>query len=165
MSPCERACKLNAVPNQGLRYRPIMRILDGRTLSEGTPVRRETLHWLAAPDYQPEASKDSLLPLLVLPEGCSLQRFVRSTLDKNRARYVVAHSASGVAGLQSALVVGLGVTCLNSSAVPKGTEVCRTNPALPSLPQVEVSLLPPRPVEAAFVTSVREMLATQFARP
>lgn len=137
-----------------------MGILDGRSLPEGVPIRREALRWVAAAGFEQE--KGVPLPLLVLPEGCRLQRFVRQTLDGNNEPYVIAHSASGVAGLQSALTAGLGVSCLNESAVPDGVEAWRFAQRLPSLPDVEFSLLPPRSGEPELVSEVREMLATQL---
>ncbi|KAF2394156.1 LysR family transcriptional regulator [Pseudomonas frederiksbergensis] len=140
-----------------------MRILDGRSLPEGIPVRREALHWVSVAGFEPEREENTPLPLLVLPQGCSLQRLARETLEQHDVAYVVAHSASGVAGLQSALVAGLGVACLNASAVPPGAEVCRSAPNLPLLPEVEFSLLPPRPGESELVSAVREMLASQFS--
>ena len=141
-----------------------MRILDGRSFPEGIPVRREALHWVSASGLEPKGEEDSVLPLLVLPEGCSLQRLTRETLDAHKVPYVIAHSASGVAGLQSALMAGLGVACLNASAVPLGAEVCRPALRLPTLPDVEFSLLPARAGESHLVGAVREMLASKFGR-
>jgi len=138
-----------------------MRILDGRNLPEGIPIRREALHWAAAVGL--ESEDQAPLPLLVLPESCRLQRFVREMLEVHNVRYVIAHSASGVAGLQSALAAGLGVSCLNASALPDGVEIVHLVRQLPPLPEVEFSLLPPRPGEVPLVGEVREMLATQFA--
>lgn len=140
-----------------------MRILDGRSLPEGLPVRREALRWVSVAGFEAELEEDTPLPLLVLPQGCSLQRLARETLEAYEVPYVVAHSASGVAGLQSALLAGLGVACLNASAVPMGAEVCRSAQHLPVLPDVEFSLLPPRPGESQLVSAVREMLASQFS--
>lgn len=139
-----------------------MRILDGRSLSEGIPVRQEALHWVSARGFELDREENSPLPLLVLPQGCSLQRFTRETLEDHDVPYVVAHSASGVAGLQSALMAGLGVACLNASAVPTGAEAFRSALSLPALPDVEFSLLPPRPGESHLVSAVRDMLASQF---
>lgn len=138
-----------------------MRILDGKSLEEGTPIRRERLAWVAETQFEWNQSKP--LPLLSLPEGCSLQRFILQTLDAYKVPYVVAHSASGVAGLHSALVAGLGVACLNGSAVPQGVSRFQALSALPSLPEVEFSLLPPRHGESELVTEARQMLASQLA--
>lgn len=136
-----------------------MRILDGRSLPEGIVVRREALRWVAVEGFDAQAP----LPLVVLPQDCRLQRFATDRLDAHRVPYVVAHSASGVGGLQSALLAGLGVACLNHSAVPAGAQVC-DNAGLPPLPDVEFSLLPPRTGEAALVGAVREMLVTHFSQ-
>lgn len=138
-----------------------MRILDGRSLPEGIPIRREALHWAAATGFEPE--DQAPLPLLVLPDGCQLQRFVWQTLEAHSVPYVIAHSASGVAGLQSALVAGLGMSCPNASAIPDDAEVWRPACRLTSLPDVEFSLLPPRAGELPLVGEVRNMLATHFA--
>jgi len=140
-----------------------MRILDGRSLPEGLPVRREALRWVSVAGFEAELEENTPLPLLVLPQGCSLQRLARETLEAHEVPYVVAHSASGVAGLQSALLAGLGVACLNVSAVPMGAQVCGSAQHLPVLPDVEFSLLPPRPGESQLVSAVREMLASQFS--
>jgi DNA-binding transcriptional LysR family regulator len=113
--------------------------------------------------FEAELEENTPLPLLVLPQGCSLQRLARETLEAHEVPYVVAHSASGVAGLQSALLAGLGVACLNVSAVPVGAQVCGSAQHLPVLPDVEFSLLPPRPGESQLVSAVREMLASQFS--
>ncbi|AMW84739.1 LysR family transcriptional regulator [Pseudomonas sp. NPDC087814] len=140
-----------------------MRILDGRSLPEGIPVRREALRWVALSGFDAQHQLAAPLPLVVLPQDCSLQRFTIDLLDARGVPYVIAHSASGVAGLQSALLAGLGVACLNSSAVPAGAEACRSIQTLPALPDVEFSLLPPRPGEASLVSAVREMLITHFS--
>ncbi|MGY2964013.1 DNA-binding transcriptional LysR family regulator [Pseudomonas sp. TE36184] len=140
-----------------------MRILDGRSLPEGLPVRQEALRWVSVAGFEAEREGNTPLPLLVLPQGCSLQRLARETLEAHEVPYVVAHSASGVAGLQSALLAGLGVACLNASAVPMGAQVCQSAHHLPGLPDVEFSLLPPRPGESPLVGAVREMLASQFS--
>ncbi|MDF1793840.1 MAG: LysR family transcriptional regulator [Thalassobaculaceae bacterium] len=137
-----------------------MRILDGRATPEGIPLRREALRWVAAPSV--EIDNDGPLPLVLLPDGCQLQSFVRQTLDTHHEPYVIAHSASGVAGLQSALVAGLGISCLNLSAVPDGVGAWRLAQSLPPLPDVEFSLLPPRRGESALVGEVRDLLAEQL---
>lgn len=138
-----------------------MRILDGRSLQEGIPVRREALIWVAGREFEHEP--EAPLPLLGLPQDCSLQRFVRQVLETHDISYVVAHSASGVAGLQSVLVAGLGVSCLNASAVPEDAGTWRLPHFLPPLPEVEFSLLPPRSGESTLVGEVRTMLVTELA--
>lgn len=141
-----------------------MRILEGQPpRSKGDArirLRREPLLWVS--DRSFVMPQDGVLPLVVLPDTCSLQRFVVRKLKAHRIRHAVMHSASGVGGLHLALAAALGVTCLNASAVPEGAVKVGTSLGLPTLPEVEFSLMPPRAGESRFVADVRTMLAEQL---
>lgn len=145
-----------------------MRILDPRAETSGDgradgriKLRREPLSWIAGAAYAHDGGAP--LPLIVLPATCSLQRFVVRALDEAGIAYDVAHSASGVSGLQLALTAGLGVSCLNASAVPADARPFDDGLGLPDLPEVEFSLLGPRAGEPRLVTEAREMLARSLA--
>jgi len=131
----------------------------------GAVLRREALAWVAAPGES--GALDAPLPLVLLPDTCSLHQYVVQMLRRRWLDYVVAHSASGVAGLQLALAAGLGMSCLNESAIGPG--VARIDAAtaarlrLPALPAAEFFLLPARAGEAPLVGQVRAALAEQFA--
>ncbi|KAA0180666.1 LysR family transcriptional regulator [Cupriavidus gilardii] len=128
------------------------------------PLRREPLAWVVA-----RGETDSIampLPLVLLPDTCSLHQYVVRTLKRTRVPYRVSHSASGVAGLQMALAAGLGISCLNRSAIPAGVAeldaATASSLGLPALPEVEFCLLPPRRGEAPVVQAAREVLAEQL---
>ncbi|WP_420996438.1 LysR family transcriptional regulator [Cupriavidus sp. 30B13] len=133
--------------------------------ARGMVLRREALAWVAAPGEA--GAPGAPLPLVLLPDTCSLHQYVVQMLRRRRLDYVVAHSASGVAGLQLALSAGLGISCLNESAIGPG--VARIDAAtiarlrLPALPVAEFFLLPARAGEAPLVGQVRAALAEQFA--
>ncbi|MBO4122881.1 LysR family transcriptional regulator [Cupriavidus gilardii] len=136
----------------------------GRSRTGWRPLRREPLAWVAA-----RGETDAIgtpLPLVLLPDTCSLHQYVVRALKRARLPYRVSHSASGVAGLQMALVAGLGISCLNRSAIPAGVASLDAATAsslhLPALPQVEFCLLPPRRGEAPVVQAAREVLAEQL---
>jgi DNA-binding transcriptional LysR family regulator len=132
-----------------------------RSFDEGTiRLRKEVLLWVAHDSFKLE--NDRPLPLLVLAQTCTLQRLILSTLEKSRVRYEVAHSASGVGGLHLALMGGLGVTCLNESAIPPGVSKFDVKGRLPKMPTVEFCLLPPRRGERALVGEVRQLLAREL---
>ncbi|SPA45576.1 LysR family transcriptional regulator [Cupriavidus taiwanensis] len=131
----------------------------------GTVLRREPLAWVAAP-----TEADSLpatLPLVLLPDTCSLHQYVVQRLLRKRVPFEIAHSASGVAGLHLALAAGLGVSCLNASAIGPGVApldagtVARLG--LPRLPEAEFFLLPARRGESAFIAQARDALAALLA--
>ncbi len=124
-------------------------------------IRRESLAWLGATGMRPVRGEP--LRLLALPDTCSLHQFTVALLRRRRVPYTLAHVASGVAGLQSALAAGLGVACLNESSVSEGVARLATPHGLPALPRVAFEFLPGRRGETAFVTRARELLATQLA--
>lgn len=138
--------------------------LSMRTVSEpegfdAQALRREPLIWTAAADLRFEGGA---VPLLVLSDGCALDRYARQRLDAHGMPYFIAHSASGVAGLQSALVAGLGVACLNASAVPTCMTSWQTPQSFPGLDNVEFVLTPPRAKENTFVSEIRDLLLSQL---
>jgi len=124
-------------------------------------LRREPLLWVAAPSFV--AAPVEPLPLIALRGNCALHRFAVAALENAGVSHFVAHSASGVAGLQMALAAGLGVACLNQSAVPAAMVDLGHSFGLPRLPEVRFALLPPRPGEPRLVTDVRAMLAELLA--
>ncbi|MGJ7565216.1 LysR family transcriptional regulator [Variovorax sp. GB1R11] len=124
-------------------------------------IRRESLAWLGAAGMR--VVRGEPLRLLALPDTCSLHQFTVALLRRRRVPYALAHVASGVAGLQSALAAGLGVACLNESAISDGVARLAAPHGLPALPRVAFELMPGRRGETPFVTRAREMLATHLA--
>jgi len=124
-------------------------------------LRREPLVWMGATGMR--LVKNHPLRLLVLPDTCSLHQFTLKLLQQRGVAHVVAHVASGVAGLQSALAAGLGVACLNESVLCEGVTRLAPPHGLPALPRVAFHLLPARAGETAFVGRARQLLASQFA--
>ncbi|WP_447778436.1 LysR family transcriptional regulator [Variovorax boronicumulans] len=127
----------------------------------GAVLRRESLAWLGAAGLR--VVRGEPVRLLALPDTCSLHQFTVALLRRRRVPYVLAHVASGVAGLQSALAAGLGVACLNESAIGDGIARLAPPHGLPALPRVAFQWLPARRGETAFVTRAREMLSSQLA--
>lgn len=147
-----------------------MRILDSHAArmpqtskAKRLHVLREPLAWIAEPSWVQE--RGAPLPLVVLPDTCALQQFIVRTLHANRMPYFIAHSASGVLGLQLALAAGLGISCLNASAIPAGMR--RMDPSadcpLPDLPDVEFSLRLPQEKADALVEGTLSVLRAAFA--
>ncbi|WP_310634511.1 LysR family transcriptional regulator [Paraburkholderia sp.] len=126
-------------------------------------IRREKLVWVSARETLRErGALAPPWPLVLLPATCQLQRYVVRLLDRARMPYLISHSASGVAGLQLALKAGLGISCLNESAIGDGLMACPASFGLPALPSAEFHLLPGRPGESAHITNAREALAGLF---
>ena len=138
--------------------------LPGAAVVERKPallLRREPLVWMGAVGTRHARAQP--LRLLVLPDSCALHQFTVKLLRSRGIPHAIAHVASGVAGLQSALAAGLGVACLNESALCDGVARLALPHGLPALPQVAFQLLLARRGEAAFVARAREMLASHLA--
>ncbi|MFJ3463753.1 LysR family transcriptional regulator [Achromobacter spanius] len=126
-----------------------------RGRADGALLRREPLLWMAAEGEMPPLAEP--LPLLALPETCALRQYVERLLSRRGVPFAVSHVASGVAGLQLAVAAGLGVACLNESALGAGMARLQA-PGLPALPSVEFRLLAARPGESEFVGLAREAI-------
>ena len=127
----------------------------------GSLVRKESLRWMAAPHVQRKTGE--ALPLITLTEGCALRAFTEKLLAQRKIAFDVVHVASGVAGMQAALAAGLGVACLNESALCAGVNVLPARSRMPALRQVSFHLLPGRRGEAPLVTQVRSLLAEHLS--
>ncbi|MBS0428323.1 MAG: LysR family transcriptional regulator [Proteobacteria bacterium] len=140
-----------------------MRIVGQSTPARATGplLRQEPLRWMAAPGVRP--ARGEPLRLLALPDSCSLHQFIVGLLRRRKVPYSIVHVASGVAGLQSALAAGLGIACLNESALAPGVAALAAPHGLPTLPKVAFHVLPPRQGEDPFVGRVREELTALLA--
>lgn len=141
-----------------------MRIVSKKTIGTALrmpTLRREPLSWVGVAGKR--ISRGEVIRLLVLPDTCSLHRFTIKALADHSVSYAVAHVASGVAGLQSALAAGLGVACLNESSFSNGITRLAGSHGLPALPQVAFHFLPARSGESDFVARVRALLTAHFA--
>ncbi|MDH0746888.1 LysR family transcriptional regulator [Pseudomonas sp. GD03842] len=156
-----------AYRNNGLDLAIVMRIAGAARGAYGDArvLRTERLIWvMASQKKMTEAQKP--VELALLPESCSLHRLARQQLDAHRRPYVIAHIASGVAGLQAAVGAGLGIGCLNASALiePGMTEV--PDGLLPALPDVEFVLLEATqsdPMATARLQSITEVIVETLA--
>ncbi len=135
----------------------------GGRSSGGHVLRHEPLHWMGAVQAlgAPPAAGVPLR-LLALPDTCSLHQFTVALLRRRRVPFAITLMASGVAGLQSALAAGLGIACLNASALGEGVQVLPAAWKLPALPQARFVVLPPRAGESDFVQRARQVLAADF---
>ncbi|AJP55890.1 LysR family transcriptional regulator [Pandoraea vervacti] len=129
--------------------------------TSATLVRRERLVWaMSATSSEP---LDMPLPLITLPRPCALQTLVVNVLERHKIPYRVSHSAAGVAGMQLALGAGLGISCLNESALTPDLVVCPTSLGLPPLPRAEFHLLPGHADETDLIRHARNALLRLFA--
>ncbi len=107
--------------------------------SDRTELGVEPLVWVTGAD-RADPPAGSPVPLVLLPEFCSLHRLAVNSLQERRIPFYMSHVASGVGGIAAALQAGLGVGCLNASAAARPGLRVVSRPALPPLPKARFLL-------------------------
>jgi DNA-binding transcriptional LysR family regulator len=141
----------------------VMRVSGGMPAAGTTTLGSEALAWVG--NGLTTLPRDAPLPLVALEAGCSLRRLAVSLLEKRRVPYFVAHVASGVVGVRLAVAAGLGVACLNTSALDGPLVALPAGRRLPALPRVAFRILPARNGEQPVVASVRALAVESFLPP
>ncbi|MCA1491555.1 LysR family transcriptional regulator [Ensifer sp. NBAIM29] len=94
--------------------------------------------WAAAEDvsFDPSAG----IPLAAHPEGCAYRSRMIEALDAAHIRWRVAYTGSGIAGLQNAVVNGLGVSALTRYTMLPGMRALDDSDGFPPLDEIRVGL-------------------------
>lgn len=98
----------------------------------------EQLVWVAAPGHSVWSRRP--LPLVVYPEGCVYRRRLTRALDDAGIPWRIVYCSPSLAGLQAAIISGLGVTVLARSTVPEGLQMLESDQILPALAPVSIGL-------------------------
>ena len=104
------------------------------------PVRvwPEQLAWIAGPGHSISTRRP--LPLVVYPEGCIYRRRLTLTLDDAGIPWRIVYCSPSLAGLQAAIIAGLGVTVLSRSTVPESLQMLEPASGLPAIAPVSIGL-------------------------
>ena len=119
---------------------------------EGVRVWREPLVWVAR-DQLAVAGLETV-PLVVSPEPCVYRKRAIDALDAVGRRWRVAYTSTSLAGSQSAVNAGLGITVLPREMVPPYLTAIVNDPELPPLYDTEIAL-----IEAPGLSSTAHLLA------
>lgn len=106
---------------------------------EGVRVWREPLVWVARD--QLAVSGIETVPLVVSPEPCVYRKRAIDALEAVGRRWRVAYTSTSLAGSQSAVNAGLGITVLPREMVPPYLKPIIDDPELPALHDTEIALI------------------------
>lgn len=106
---------------------------------EGVRVWREPLVWVAR-DGRATAGL-ATVPLVVSPEPCVYRKRAIDALEAVGRKWRVAYTSTSLAGSQSAVNAGLGVTVLPREMVPPYLTAVTEDPDLPPLYDTEIALI------------------------
>jgi DNA-binding transcriptional LysR family regulator len=132
---------------------------------EGELMRKERVHWVAAPDFKMKQS--AALQLVLLPVGCGIRALATSALDKQRRQWRATYCGPSVLGLQAAIGAGIGIGCLTQSAIKADYKILGSREKLPVLPMSEIALFMPRvnkkEASRRDLTDLADAIKTHFA--
>jgi len=119
---------------------------------EGMRVWREPLVWVARDQLAVVGL--ATIPLVVSPEPCVYRKRATDALDAMGRKWRVAYTSTSLAGSQSAVNAGLGITVLPREMVPPYLTAITDDAALPLLYDTEIAL-----IEAPGLSSTAHRLA------
>jgi DNA-binding transcriptional LysR family regulator len=126
------------------------------------PIWQESQQWVAREDFI--VQKGAVLPLVVLPPRCVLRDYAIEALKKARQPSRIAFTSSSMAGVQAAVMAGLGISIVPSSSVLSGMQVLERSKLFPDPGKLEIGILPapgaPRDIIAALEKIVGQTLRT-----
>ncbi|MCD2184602.1 LysR substrate-binding domain-containing protein [Rhizobium sp. TRM96647] len=94
--------------------------------------------WAAVEDIRFDRAQG--IPLAAHPEGCAYRSRMIQALDAANIRWRVAYTGSGIAGLQNAVVNGLGVSALTRYTMLPGMRILDEKDGFPPLAEIRVGL-------------------------
>jgi len=132
----------------------IAKTRKGQALHGGRVIWREPLVWIAGGDFRNDHRRPARLVMMRPP--CGYREVMTQTLNSARREWVTAVTASSLAGVQAAVLGGLGVTALGKSFVQPGMRLLPPSEHWPALPATEVSV-------AAQVPGMQQMIEPLIA--
>jgi DNA-binding transcriptional LysR family regulator len=111
----------------------------GATAQRGRIIWREPLVWVAAKDYEIEASRPVRLVMMRPP--CGYRAIMIEAMASVRREWTAACLASNLIGVQAAVAGGLGISALGTSFVQEGMRIVEPSEKLPTLPSTEVAVI------------------------
>lgn len=114
--------------------------------------------WAAVGDVKIDRAAG--IPLAAHPEGCAYRSRMIQALDNANIRWRIAYTGSGIAGLQNAVVNGLGVSALTRYTMLPGMRVLDEADGFPALADIRVGLFYKHPrLSEAGVRLVNHIIA------
>jgi DNA-binding transcriptional LysR family regulator len=132
----------------------------GMVFKDGGLLYRDPLVWVSAPGFQ--LRFDRPVPLATLPSHCTHRGISLLALDHARIPWEIVYTSSSTAGLQAAVLGGLGIAMVPKSAVMPDLRCLGEEQGLPALPDFEIAIFvreeAPAPSCRAFVDFITEAL-------
>lgn len=125
---------------------------------DGGLLYRDALIWVAAPGF--DLRLDRTVPLVTLPPHCTHRGLSLQALDQAGIGWEIVYVSSSTAGVQAAVLGGLGIAMIPRSAMISELRILGPAEGLPKLPDFDIAIFPredpPPPSAQAFIDFLSE---------
>jgi DNA-binding transcriptional LysR family regulator len=129
----------------------------------GRVIWREPMVWFAASDFRLDLSQP--VPLVLLAPPCTYRDLIFATLDAVAQPWFTACTVSSLAGVQSAVAGGLGISLLGQSFIQQGLQTLTMPEQWPRLPMTEVVLIENENAERGAAAALVSFLLESLRAP
>jgi DNA-binding transcriptional LysR family regulator len=130
---------------------------------DGGLLYRDTLVWVAAPDFA--VNLDRTVPLVVLPPHCTHRGISLDALDRARIPWEIVYVSSSTPGVQAAVLGGLGLAMVPDTAVIPGLRRLGVEDGLPPLPDFDIAVFLREDVASASCQAFVEFVTAELRAP
>lgn len=121
------------------------------------PIWKEPQQWVVREDFAFK-KEGNVVPLVVLPQGCIFRDYATQALKKARQPYRIAFTGSSMAGVQAAVMAGLGISIIPRSSVLNGMKVLNGGKLFPSPGFLEFAILPSREASLDIIAALENIM-------
>lgn len=107
----------------------------------GVTAWQEPIRWVGHPDFR--VDPDAPLPLLLYPPPSVTRALALEVLEKLARRWRVAFTSASLTGLTAAARAGIGIMPHSARLMPTGLVAIGADRSLPTLPDVEFTVIGP----------------------
>ena len=143
-------------------YDLILALHDQHKPSRRGLVRSDELVWVGSQDSKAYKAND--IPLVLAQEGCLYRKRALKKLEQLKREWRIVHTNPDLAGIQAAILAGLGITVLARSTVPNTLKILDTVKFdLPELGTIDISLQYKRRESSESVARLADFIRSSLA--
>ena len=128
---------------------------------DGQLFRVEPLHWVTSMGHL--AHEEAVLPLAVVPDGCTWRKAAEEALNAIGRPYRTAYMSASTLGMNVAVQAGLAVGIMPQSAIcPGDLRILTQEDGFPPLPQAKIALLHGKKIKSPHIKAMADHIITRL---
>lgn len=141
----------------------ILKMSSPEEFSHGVEIWEEPLTWVRKQNSLPIAQDNNPIPLVLSPEPCVYRAKALKALELANIPWRIVYTSPSYAGIVAAVKANMGMTVFPITMIPDHLEKA-TEPFLPPLPEIHVSLLKKAQNPDSAIESLSQFLLKNLQR-